>query len=175
MRVERPCVECGATRRVHTWAKSERCRRCAAKNASQSAANRLLAKTFAERIASHVVTDENGCEVWTGYRYSNGYSGISWNGTQVLGHRLSYEQRVGPIPDGLVIDHLCRNKACINPAHLEPVTSGENTRRAMRTHCVNGHEFTPQNVYRPGDGKRYCRECRRRRVREYQQRRRAAA
>jgi hypothetical protein len=73
-----------------------------------------------------------------------------------------------------VIDHLCRVKACINPAHLEPVTSGENTRRAMREACVHGHRFTPDNTYVPADGKRYCRECRRRRVREQRARKAAA-
>ena len=79
---------------------------------------------------------------------------------QMLAHRWSYEHFVGHIPDGLTIDHLCRNRRCVRPDHLEPVTSGENTRRAMRNTCIKGHPFDEANTwtYR---GKRYCRTCRR--------------
>lgn len=66
----------------------------------------------------------------------------------MLAHRKSYEILVGPIPGGLTIDHLCRNRACINPAHMEPVTNAENTRRAaaLRTHCIKGHPLEGDNV-----------------------------
>lgn len=84
-------------------------------------------------------------------------------------HRLAYESVHGPVPDGLVLDHLCRNRGCCNPAHLEPVTSGENTRRgyapaainARKTHCKNGHELTPENLCDQADGRRRCRICER--------------
>lgn len=85
-------------------------------------------------------------------------------------HRVAYELLVGPIPDGLVLDHLCRNRACVNPAHMEPVTRGENVRRgvgmvwqvaAAKTHCKHGHAFTAENTRRTSRGYRRCRACRR--------------
>lgn len=79
-------------------------------------------------------------------------------------HRVAYELLVGPIPDGLHLDHLCRVTQCVNPAHLEPVTSAENTRRggpATKTECVNGHPLDEVNTYRdPATGRRACRICR---------------
>lgn len=82
-------------------------------------------------------------------------------------HRLSYERFVGPIPKGLVIDHLCRIHACCNPKHLEAVTHRENDLRgfgasgvnARKTHCIRGHEFTPENTYVNASGGRTCRTC----------------
>ncbi|HEY1740016.1 MAG TPA: HNH endonuclease signature motif containing protein [Acidimicrobiia bacterium] len=87
-----------------------------------------------------------------------------------LVHRVSYELSIGPIPGGLEIDHLCRERSCANPEHLEAVTRRENVlrsdsvaaHRARQTHCVHGHEFTAQNTYRH-QGRRYCRACRSRR------------
>lgn len=108
------------------------------------------------------------CWLWMGSRDRKGY-GQLWN---KRAHRLSYEALVGPIPEGLQIDHLCRNPPCVNPAHLEAVTSRENTRRgfgptspAVRgvlNHCKYGHEFTPENTYtrqREGYTIRVCRRC----------------
>ena len=84
-------------------------------------------------------------------------------------HRWSYEFFVGPIPDELQLDHLCRNPGCVNPEHLEPVSSAENCRRVPRSsHCGSGHEFTPENTYyrtHKGYRERQCRECRRERAR----------
>jgi hypothetical protein len=137
------------------------------------------AKPLGVRLEERITRDpETGCWCWTG-ALASGYGKIRINGRRVGAHRASYEHHVGPIPDGLFLDHLCRNTRCINPAHLEPVTCWENVKRgavsppvanAIRTHCVNGHEFTPENTYiRPGAeaGKRTCRACARERARKY--------
>jgi hypothetical protein len=99
-------------------------------------------------------------------------------------HRVVYEALVGPVPEGLELDHTCDNPPCCNPGHLEPVTHAENMRRGKRngavvnrakTHCKHGHEFTPANTYTQTKGGRGCRECHRRVRRDYMRRRRAAA
>jgi hypothetical protein len=91
-------------------------------------------------------------------------------------HRAVYEMEVGPIADGLEIDHLCRNRGCVNPAHLEPVTHKENVLRgatvpglnAVKTHCLRGHEFDEENTrHIARNGRRVCRACMRERCREY--------
>jgi hypothetical protein len=80
-------------------------------------------------------------------------------------HRISYEHNIGPIPDGLMLDHLCRNRACISPKHLEPVTNAENQRRANEfvTHCKSGHPLSGDNLYickgGRGESMRVCRIC----------------
>ncbi len=105
-----------------------------------------------------------GCWLWTGSRAGgSGYGHFTHDGVTLLAHRFAYEHLVGPIPDGLHLDHLCRVRHCVNPAHLEPVTPKENVFRALggRTHCKYGHEFTPENTYRaPKTGRRSCVACR---------------
>lgn len=100
-----------------------------------------------------------GCWQWTAGAYGKkdrtaGYGRLKVNGIYVPVHRWAYEHYVGPIPEGMVIDHLCRNTRCVNPKHMEPVTSKENTRRGTapsaqnmaKTHCKHGHEFEPENT-----------------------------
>lgn len=110
-----------------------------------------------QTLASKVQTDDAGCWIWTAATNSRGYPCAAWHGKTTSVHRLSYELLVGPIPAGLTIDHLCMVKRCINPAHLEPVTSEENSRRyaATITHCKHGHPLPAPNTR----GRRICREC----------------
>lgn len=105
------------------------------------------------------------CWLWIGLLDRDGY-GRFWpehrKPTRV--HRFSYEEAVGPISDGLVIDHLCRVRACVNPAHLEPVTAEENTRRGMRggqEHCLRGHRLSDPNLVaaKRKKGVRNCLAC----------------
>jgi len=105
------------------------------------------------------------CWLWTGYKGSGGYGRFGANKKVGYAHRIAYELVKGPIPKGLELDHLCRNPACVNPSHLEPVTHKENMERgthATKTHCINGHKFTPRNTYTPPSkpGTRECRTCR---------------
>lgn len=107
------------------------------------------------------------CIEWIGCVGSRGYARVTIMGVGHVAHRVVYEMVNGPIPEGLVLDHLCRNKRCVNPSHLEPVTIAENVRRgyrlwSLRTHCKWGHEFTPENTFWHSRGTKMCKECKRR-------------
>lgn len=126
-------------------------------------------------LERYKVDPATGCWNWTGPITWCGYGRHPVNRKSVRAHRMFYEWHVGPIPKGLQIDHLCKNTVCVNPAHLEAVTAWENTMRsnargainARKTHCIHGHEFTPDNTYRDSNGWRSCRECKRMRSPAY--------
>ncbi len=128
------------------------------------------------RLRSRMVIQDTGystpCWLSTRAVGTNGYTHIKMlNRQNRLLHRVAYELWIGPIPEGLTVDHLCRNKPCINPDHLEAVTPRTNVLRALgpaaihagQTHCTNGHEFTAANTLARSrtSGGRECRECRR--------------
>jgi hypothetical protein len=133
-----------------------------------------------DRIIERFVEKTDTCWLWKGKK-DYGYGRVGMKGTHHRAHRLIYESLKGPIPDGLVLDHLCRNRSCVNPAHLEPVTVQENCKRGdfgARTQCKHGHPLTGENLYEyqgingPARG---CKTCRRERTREWKRRRKAAA
>lgn len=119
------------------------------------------------------------CWNWVARVDKDGYGVFSLNRKNVRAHRYSYEEYKGKIGSGLVIDHLCRNKSCVNPDHMETVTNKENILRGFwggainhrKTHCINGHPLSGKNLYvQVKTGKRYCRTCDRRRGTEYEKR-----
>lgn len=126
-----------------------------------------------QRFQTKYTVCPNGCWQWHGAKVGRGYGVMGMPSGSRLAHRISYEHFIGSIPEGRTIDHLCRNKACVNPAHLEPVTNRENNLRgysrsaqhARKTHCPAGHEYTFDNTYMHR-GARHCKTCHRIRERE---------
>jgi hypothetical protein len=127
----------------------------------------MMRLTLAERIEKYVVRAP-GCWTWAASHKPSGYAQIWGKGTMLFVHRWMYEQVHGAIPEGFQIDHLCRNRGCINPDHLEAVTARINILRsdapgakAVRTgFCKRGHPFSGDNVYvRPSSGTRRCKKC----------------
>lgn len=131
-----------------------------------------------ERFWSKVDIGRPGeCWLWTGTRATNGgYGRFFVAGRGVVAHRFAYEAQVGEIPEGLTLDHTCGNPACVNPAHLEPVTFEENMRRTRSTAptCPNGHARAEHDGV-DAAGRRFCRACAREAKRLYKARRRARA
>ena len=122
------------------------------------------------------VNKTEACWLWNAAQSADGYGQFKANRRQVKAHRFAYELLVGPIPDGLQLDHLCRIRHCVNPAHLEPVTPKENIRRGRRansekSHCPQGHSYDAGNTKLRQHGGRNCRACdRARHQRSYWQR-----
>ena len=124
-----------------------------------------------DRFAAKIALTESGCIEWIASRNNHGYGTFAAGGDVfTVAHRWSYEYHVGPIPDGLHLDHLCRNRACVNPDHLEPVTCRTNLLRASggpaingtKTHCPQGHPYAGANLsITRTTGHRVCITCRR--------------
>lgn len=138
-----------------------------------------------ERLMKYVRL-EGECWIWTGAKDPEGYGRVNFNGhaNSELAHRVAYREFVGPIPEGLELDHLCRNPSCINPKHLEPVTKSINAKRGLtgkhlrdnrygrsKSHCPHGHPYDLLNTYFDSKGHRFCRTCHREREKARYQRR----
>lgn len=140
------------------------------------------ADDWSARLFWPKVRKTEACWIWTGAMRDGGYghfSGMRFIGTN-RAHRVAWILAHGPIPDGLVLDHLCRNRACVNPGHMEPVSHAENVRRgiagqnmASKTHCPSGHPYLGDNL-KTYSGQRFCVACCRRSRRDYRARQRAA-
>lgn len=146
------------------------------------------ARSAAERFAEKLAPGANGCIEWqagtnhVGYGVFHPYTTTS--NRKVYAHRWSYEQRHGPIPEGMHLDHLCRNTLCVNPDHLEAVPPAVNLLRgisptainARKTECHKGHPLSGANLYiTPSSGSRNCRECSRERERKRDRSKKKAA
>lgn len=138
-----------------------------------SVAVREYGKTDQERFASYTCYTGD-CVVWTGGADKRGYGRFVVDGGNMLSHRYAYQQKYGSIPDGLELDHICRNPPCVNAGHLEAVTHQVNVQRGMAgkhlpqlsrdrasriTHCPKGHEYNESNASQRSNGARQCLVC----------------
>lgn len=133
-------------------------------------------------LQERVVVSVNGCWLWRNGLDSNGYGVVRTSASRTPAHRYVYEALVGAIPKKLQLDHLCRQRRCVNPDHLQPVTQQENILRgtspaaiaARQNSCIHGHPFTGSNLFIDSAGFRRCRTCQRQRDRRRAPRRRKA-
>ena len=161
------CIDCGGPT---TKKEYRRCATCRAR------ARLIPEKRFWSKVK---MGNPDDCWLWMGKIERNGYGRFWFDSHFVGAHRFAYELTHGPIPKGLTIDHKCRNRACVNPLHLEPVSIQINVLRgvgltaqfAAKTHCPQGHPYDMFNTYINRKGARVCRQCARQANRQYYQRR----
>lgn len=129
----------------------------------------FLDSRLPERFWSKCTPEPNsGCWLWLAFVHHDGYGRFRFSSRMAVAHRVAYAALVGEVPSGLQLDHLCRERSCCNPAHLEPVTQQVNILRGdagaherLKTHCPHGHEYTEENTYMsPGRVHRDCKTCR---------------
>ncbi len=125
-----------------------------------------MSRTNSENFWKYVKIKKDGCWDWFGFKNKKGYGRFSFNKKIVMAHRFIYEYLIGEIPKNMTVNHDCENKKCVNPDHLTLMTQKENNNFSMhpqsiKTHCVNGHEFTPMNTRIRGKSWRVCRTCHR--------------
>lgn len=168
---ERACPSCGVTFRPPLRGRgriSQGLRKyCTLSCRSKDTNKRIHRDRFRDpmvAIEAKATVTSDGCWEWGGYIGTHGYGSITYKNERLLVHRLAYETMKGPIPADKVIDHLCRNRWCVNPDHLEVVTQRENVHRGdagPTLFCKRGHERTPENTIVHLNGDRQCRICRR--------------
>lgn len=173
---------CGCGRKTKIAAKTN-----TAQHQRKGYPNRYIAGHHGPQHPDYLEEDrghETPCWIWQGGLDRDGYGLAGWlnagRRSSRPAHGHYYEKLIGPIPDGLELDHLCRVRACVNPGHLEPVSHDENVRRGLahrtiQTHCKRGHPFDDENTYRHPNGRRICRTCRRAHLHAYYYRRKARA
>jgi ribosomal protein L24E len=180
---EKKCENCGKVFAVIN-SRSKIARFCSRKCKYEIFSSERSIPTF-DRWASKIVRTESGCWEWAGSVDGGGYGHLKVGRRgktkkTIKTHRFAFEEFRYPVPMGLELDHLCRNRRCSNPFHLEPVTRRENVlrgtgmgaRHAAKTHCDGGHELTPENSYSPPGRPhwRQCRICRRKYARNHWER-----
>jgi HNH endonuclease len=141
----------------------------------------MTSSTDLARFLAKVEITTEGCWQWNAATNNQGYGHFRYKSSTCQAHRISYTFFVGQIPDGAVIDHLCRNRSCVNPSHLEPVTQrvnvlrgvGEAAIHAAKTHCKNGHPFSEENTRHYGTW-RVCLACKEKMNRRISERRKRA-
>ena len=157
----KPCRECGKSYSPHygQWKAFEESKFC-----SHDCANKGRQRSI-DMLSRQIVVDQvTGCHVWTGHKTTGGYGHVRFNGTRTVVHRLIWEHKNGPVPDGLQLDHICRNTSCCNPAHLRAVTPQVNVLYSNNLCAQNARKQVcpkcggPFSVL-PGSTGRYCKPC----------------